>query len=113
MDNLYAREKIFQAERALCEGLGDIKERLKDAYMCFHPVRKEDFPDELRGDYQWVVEQLTSKSQLIARDSNLVVSGSVEQTLHFMRRTTAAKIAERIRYISRRLGDITSQRRAQ
>ena len=105
MDNLYATEKFLQAERALCEGLGDIKERVKDAYMCFHPVRKEDLPVELRGDYQWVLDQLTRKPQLIAKDSDFVVSGSVDQTLHFMPRKTAATIAERIRHIYIRLVD--------
>lgn len=103
MDNLYALEKFLQAERALCEGLGDIKERLKDAYMCFHPVRKEDLPEELRGDYQWVIDQLTKKPQLVAKDSDFVVSGSVDQTLHLMRRKTAANIAERIRHIYKQL----------
>ena len=105
MDSLYALEKFLQAERALCEGLGDIKERLKDAYMCFHPVREADFPDDLRGDYRWIIDQLTRKPPLIAKIGGAVVSGSVDQTLHLMRRKTAAKIAERIRYISKRLGD--------
>jgi hypothetical protein len=108
LDNLYALEKFFQAERELSEGLGDIKERLKDAYMCFHPVRKEDLPDELRDDYQWVIDQMTRKPQLIAKDSNFVVSGSIDQTLHFMPRKTAAKIAERIRHIRKRLADPNS-----
>lgn len=105
MNSLYALEKFLQAERALCEGLGDIKERLKDAYMCFHPVRKEDLPDDLRGDYQWVIEQLTHKPPLVAKIGGAVVAGSVDQTLHFMRRKTAAKIAERIHYIFKSLSD--------
>jgi len=109
MDNLYALEKFLQAQRALCEGLGDIKERLREAYMCFHPVRKEDFPDDLMSDYQWVIDQLTRKPPLVAKIGGAVVSGSVDQTLHFMRRKTAADIAERIRYICRQL----DSRRAQ
>jgi hypothetical protein len=105
MDNRYATQKFLLAEQALCEGLGDIKERVKDAYMCFHAVCKDDLPVELRDDYQWVIDQLTRKPQLVARDSDFVVSGSDDQTVHFMRRKTAAKIAERIRYICERLRD--------
>ncbi|MDP2144012.1 MAG: hypothetical protein Q8J80_07755 [Gallionella sp.] len=106
VDHTYALEKFLQAERMLCEGLGDIKERLRDAYLCFHVLHQDDIPDELKEEFQWVINRLTSKPPLVPLFSDKVCSGRVEQTLHLMRRKTAGEIADRIRYLCRRLSEM-------
>jgi hypothetical protein len=99
----YAEEKFSEAIRTLTLGGGDIKERLKEAYGCFRPVTVADLPAHLKADYEWIKAQLLAKPPLVAQESETIVSGSLEQTLHLMRRKTGTKIAERIVYLRDKL----------
>lgn len=101
----YAEEKFSEAVRALTFGGGDIKERLKVAYGCFHPVTVADLPDHLKADFEWIKAQLLAKPPLAAQGSETIVSGSLEQTLHSMRMKTGITIAERIVYVRDKLHD--------
>jgi hypothetical protein len=92
----YAREKFSAAVRELTLGPGDIKARLISAYMRFHTLNSNDFPDELKVEYDWIIKQLLKKPALCAHIGDQVISGSAEQTLHFMRRSSCVRIAERI-----------------
>ena len=78
MNIRYVKEKFLVAEELLAVGEGDIKERVLSAYMCFHPVRPEDLPEELQIEYAWVMGQLTRKPTLAAPYGDKLVSGSVE-----------------------------------
>ena len=104
-DARYAEEKFSEAVEALTLGGGDIKERLKDAYGCFHPVTVADLPDHLKADFEWIKAHLLAKPSLVARESKSIVSGSLEQTLRFMRRKTGQDIAKRIFYVRDKLHD--------
>lgn len=102
-DPKYAEEKFLEAVQALTLGGGDIKQRLKDAYGCFHPVTDSDLPEHLKADFEWIKAQLLTKPPLVAQESQTIVSGSLEQTLHLMQRTTGIRIAERIVYLRDKL----------
>jgi len=99
----YAEEKFSQAVQALTLGGGDIKERLKVAYGYFHPITVADLPDHLKADFRWIKAQLLAKPPLATQGGKAIVSGSLEQTLHFMRRKTGITIAERIVYVRNKL----------
>jgi hypothetical protein len=92
----YPIEKFTLAVRALTLGAGDVKDRLHEAYKHFYVLNDSDFPDELKADYQWIKMQLLKKPALVAQEGTQVISGSVQQTLHFMRRNTGVAIATRI-----------------
>lgn len=102
-DTRYAEEKFSEAVEALTLGGGDIKERLKDAFGCFHPVTVADLPDHLKADFEWIKVKLLKKPPLVAQGSATIVSGSLEQTLHLMRRATGISIAERIVHLRDKL----------
>jgi hypothetical protein len=53
-DSRYALEKLSHAVSYLAVGPGDLRERLKTAYMEFHPVSEDDFPPHLQADWNWV-----------------------------------------------------------
>ena len=103
MDTNYTEEKFIQAERALTLGMGAIKSRLKDAHRYLLPLADADFPEDLKADFQWIVQRLNTKVPLRDRWTGDVISGSVSQTLHFMANKTALTIAERIVYLRARL----------
>jgi len=103
MDSHYAEEKFIQAERALAIGRNAIKGRLYDAYLCFATVTEADIPAEMRDDFRWIIQQLTMRAPLKAKGSDKIISGSISQTLHFMKNKTAQPIAERILSLRYRL----------
>lgn len=102
-DPRYAEEKFSQAVHALTLGGGDIKERLKVAYECFHAVTVADLPNHLKADFEWIKAKLLAKPPLAAQEGEMIVSGSLEQTLHLMPRKTAITIAERIVHVRNKL----------
>lgn len=58
--NLYPREK-YQAAISELTGLGTIKERLRSAYGCFHPVADQHFGDDgLKAKHNAIIEALTA-----------------------------------------------------
>ena len=98
----YAYEKFTDALHSLATGAHDVRQRLRFAYMQFHPVQKRHLPDNLQDDYQWVLTQLTKFGPLVGRDGK-VLRGSVEETLNRIRNSTGSKIAERILHIYHQL----------
>lgn len=96
----YARGKIREALRSMTVGSGDIRERLRDAYLVFHVVQVEDLPAPLQKHYRWVVEELTWRS---ARHQ---MEGTLDATVWQMRRQTGAKIGQRLQDIADALDDL-------
>lgn len=89
-DSYYALEKLNQAVRLLAIGEGDVRSRLNEAYLVFHPVQERDFPDHLKKDWMWICEQLTRF------EPPYEGRGRVEYTLSKIQNRTGRKIAERI-----------------
>ena len=92
----YAREKLFGAIANLALGPGDIRSRLWDAYTEMHPLREDDFPEELRADWHWIDTQLTKYEPRNEYEREI---GQVQTTLMRIKRKTGVKIAERIYYL--------------
>lgn len=100
----YALEKFFVAVQLLATGPGDVRSRLYNAYISFHPVRPEDLPEDLRGDYEWIHDQLTKYDEMYPGQKNSLqqagrkdlLPGSVLATLSRIKNRTGVKIADRI-----------------
>ncbi len=92
----YSLEKFDQAVYLLAVGPGDVRSRLKRAYIEFWAVQEKDIPGDLLEDFRWIKKELT-KREPVAKE------GSVIATLEKMQNRTGVKIAERICYLAARL----------
>lgn len=96
----YAQGKFHEAIRAMAVGAGDVRERLRSAWLIIHVVRSDDLPVPLKEHLAWVHEELTWRE---ARHSH---EGTLDATVYQMRRSTGAKIAKRILALADALDDI-------
>lgn len=91
----YALEKLSAAVHSLAVGRGDVRERLRTAFMSFHPVQERDFPDHLKEKWRWIKAELT-KFGPVEEQGGKVLEGSVDHTLRRIKNSTGKKIAEAI-----------------
>lgn len=91
----YALETLGHAVYYLAVGGGDVRKRLKTAYMEFHPISEDDFPPNLREDWKWIIKQLTRYGP-VRRSNGAVWIGAADNTLSRIKNSTGAKIAQRI-----------------
>ena len=80
------KERVINAIHSLVAG-GDIRQRLRFAFQILLPLRRDDFPADLRGDFDEIM------SRIQPRESGV---GSARDPMYRMRTTTAERIAERI-----------------
>lgn len=88
----YAREKLFNAVHALAVAPGDVRSRLLVAYLHSYTLRPENFPEELRQDWQYIVKSL-KRFDPIYDHKGEVSEGSVKHTLRRIKNRTGSKIA--------------------
>lgn len=81
--------------RTLATGKGDVRGRLLGAFMSLHTLDEEDFPEELKKDWVWIIKQLTKFGPVLDHKGE-VRRGSVENTMSKIKNTTGSKIAGRI-----------------
>lgn len=91
----YAREKLFSAVEILATFPDDVRSRIKCAYMEFHPLNEDHFPDDLKEDWNWVHNSITKCGPKFNHAGEVVV-GSVENTMSHIRKKTGTEIAARI-----------------
>ena len=101
--NHYPVEKFYQAVYALATGPKDVRSRLYDAYLCFHPVQADDLPLELRKDYEWILKKLTKHEPMVQPWNGEIFKGSVEVSLSRIKNKTGVEIAKRIVALYERL----------
>lgn len=104
MGRSYAREKIGVAVYDLATGIGNIKERILDAYMGFHTLVREDFPDELKEDWDKIYETLTKEEPTYNEKGEAVV-GKIENSLSKASIEDAVRLAELICNLNIKLQD--------
>jgi len=106
----YAWEKFGRAIYSLATGKDEIRRRLlvifQDDLLVITP---EHLPDRIRGDYQWIMHQLTKydekylgeRKYFSSNDGryDYLISSKLEATLFRIRRNTAVKVAEKLFYI--------------
>lgn len=91
----YTREKLYVAMHTLASGRGDVRARLLSAFMSFHTLNEDDFPEEYKKDWEWITKQLTKFGPLLDHKGE-VWRGSVENTMNKIKNSTGEKIAEKI-----------------
>jgi hypothetical protein len=94
-DPAHAYGKLSIAIDTLTVGAGDIRERLHDAFVDFHAITAEDFPENLRADYNWIVTRLTRFGPRLGH-RNETWRGAVESTMRRVQRKTGVEIAKRV-----------------
>lgn len=87
--------KLSTAIDILTVGPGDIRERLHEAFADFHTIAADDFPEDLREDYNWIVMHLTRFGPRLGPKSE-TWRGAVENTMMRVQRKTGVKIAKRV-----------------
>ena len=92
----YAREKFSSAVYILATGPGDVRSRLRKAFIEFSPVQEKDIPDELLEDFRWIILEST-KREPVANE------GKMSATIDRMQNRTGSKIAAKIYEIGSRL----------
>lgn len=84
-------KRVYEAVECLCTGKGDVRERLKTAAVYLVFLQEEEFPDHLRTDFAWIIQQSTRyKTEFPTHE------GSIDATMKQISNVTGQKIAERI-----------------
>ena len=91
----YAREKLVGAVCALATHPDDARYRIIAAFWECGPLTEEHFPEELRADWRWILENTRKRGPYFNRWGELEI-GAIENTMIHMQKRTAAKIAARI-----------------
>jgi|Laugresbdmm110dd_1035094.scaffolds.fasta_scaffold41719_1 hypothetical protein len=91
----YTLEKLGVAIEQLATLPGDVRERLKEAFLVFHTLTDKDFPSNLKADWLWVMAELT-KYGAVLDHKGVPMIGSVENTMKKIRKATGTKIAQKI-----------------
>jgi len=91
----YCLEKLSDAIIQLAVGEGDVRSRLHDAYMCFHTLKTNDFPEHLQTEWDWIIKSLTKEEHTLDHKGE-VLHGRLRNTLWKMRNKTGRKIAMKI-----------------
>ena len=85
------KQRVFLAVQDLCVGEGDVRTRLIVAIDTLMALSPSEFPEDLRKDFEWVMQQSTKyESDIPEHRRNL------EVTMKKIRNSTGKKIAEKI-----------------
>jgi len=93
---VFAFGKISKAVYFLVTGPGDVRSRLRSAYLPLTFVHNDMIPTELRKHFEWVMAMLNR------RQPRFPWEDSLDTTLGSMQNRTGTRIAERIMYIEAR-----------
>lgn len=86
----YAQSKFCEAVHSLAVGGGDVRNRLRSAYIIIHVIRPKDLPSPLNAHMAWILNQLTWRPRRYQWE------GALDATTAQMKRKTGSCIAERI-----------------
>ncbi len=92
----YVIEKLTNAMDCLLTHQGDARARILGCHTCFGTLKEDDFPEELRDDWRYVVNTISSRGPQYTPDGE-VFRGSIEMTMRACKNSTAAKVIERLK----------------
>lgn len=95
MRHSYAKEKFSVAVNSLATGKGTMQDRIWNAYRSFHTLDRNDFPDDLKGDWDKIYNTLTREEASYDKNGQ-VTTGKVQNTLAKISNQEASEIAELI-----------------
>ena len=95
------KERVYMAVKELCIGGSDVRGRLVISVNILMALSPDEFPDEIKEDFNWVIQESTKyKSNIPEYQSDL------EVTMKKIRNSTGEKIADRIFTIYSRIQSI-------
>ena len=95
------KERVYLSVKELCIGREDVRSRLQISVNILMALNADEFPEELREDFIWVIEQSTKcKSDTPEYRSDL------ETTMRKIKNSTGKKIAERVFKMYSRIQEI-------
>lgn len=95
MRHSYAREKIGAAIESMATNRGDIKIRLWGAYLIFHTLKEDDFPEDLKEYWNSIYNDLTTEEPSYGANGE-VTDGRVQNTLKVIDEDKCVEIAKKI-----------------
>ncbi len=100
----YAQGKLYSVVWELAVGEGVVTERLADAYRDFRSLSPNDFPESLRGDFEWIRKQFSDAR----KGQNLEAEADARKFLRGLIPLAGREIAERIVRLHDAVGDSLS-----
>jgi len=91
----HAHQKLALAVHALAVGAGDVRSRLRNAFLILHVIHERDFPEALKGKWRWIDSQVT-KFGPREDETGHIYMGSIDNTLGRIKNATGTKIAAAI-----------------
>ena len=82
-------ERLYLSVRHLATAKGDVRSRLVSVGVTLAPLQEGEFPETLRSDYRWIMNQMT-------RYEPQYGEGRIEATMNKIQNTTGEKIAQRV-----------------
>ena len=82
-------ERVYLAVETLATEPGDVRSRLKSAGIILAPLQAREFPEQLREDFEWIMEHLTRYDAIGPEER-------IEATMNRIKNSTGEKIAKRI-----------------
>ncbi len=95
MRHSYAREKFGAAVESMATSRGDIKSRLWSAFLIFHTLKEDDFPNELKEYWNSIYSALTTEEPTYDANGD-VTDGRVQNTLKVIDEDKCVEIANKI-----------------
>lgn len=103
----YALAKLGLAIDKMTIGENDIKSRLRDIFGDICAIKADDFPNELKKDWESIYNRLNNKESKYKGTE--YDKGSFEATMYRMHKKTASKIASDIVNLYDRFKDFEDQ----
>lgn len=95
---LRAKEKLTDAVYRLAVGEGDVRSRLRRAYLPLRRLSAQDLPEKLQEEWRSILRELTRFGPEMGANSE-VWKTAIEHTTSRIRNHTGRKIAERIYWL--------------
>ncbi len=103
MRHSYAREKFSAAVESMATNRGGVKARLWGAFLIFHTLKENDFPDELKEYWNSIYGDLTTEEPSYDENGE-VTDGRVQNTLKMISEDKCVEIANKITELNALLG---------
>lgn len=94
-DDFYLRGKLRGVIYALAVGPEDIRKRIVQVYHGLFNLRKDQFPENLQSDWEWIKKELTKFGPILREDGS-ILRGAVENTCSKIKNKTGVKIAQKL-----------------
>jgi hypothetical protein len=95
-DQTYVKGNLREAIYTLVVSPDDIRKRLAQVYKLYlFKLRKENFPEKLQYDWEWIQKELKRFGPIKREDGSTFI-GSVDHTCRRIKNKTGVKIAEKL-----------------